>query len=78
MARLRNFSQLPKSVWSLGYRRLAFLTLSSSHFDPNLPFRLESLRVRDAARFRRPRSRWSLRSRFWPADTAGVVGVPVL
>src|SRR5262245_25255164 len=34
MARLRNFSHLPKSVWSLGYCRLAFLTLSSSHFDP--------------------------------------------
>src|SRR5215831_19585187 len=33
MARLRNFSHLPKSVWSLGYCRLAFLTLSSSHFD---------------------------------------------
>ena len=31
--RLRNFSHLPKSVWSLGYCRLAFLTLSSSHFD---------------------------------------------
>jgi len=36
--RLRNFSHLPKSVWSLGYCRLAFLTLSSSHFDPKLPF----------------------------------------
>jgi len=34
VARLRNFSHLPKSVWSLGYCRLAFLTLSSSHFDP--------------------------------------------
>jgi len=32
LARLRNFSHLPKSVWSLGYCRLAFLTLSSSHF----------------------------------------------
>src|SRR5215813_13576716 len=32
VARLRNFSRLPKSVWSLGYCRLAFLTLSSSHF----------------------------------------------
>jgi len=34
VARLRNFSRLPKSVWSLGYCRLAFLTLSSSHFGP--------------------------------------------
>ena len=34
MARLRNFSHLPKSVWLLGYCRPAFLTLSSSHFDP--------------------------------------------
>jgi len=34
VARLRNFSHLPKSVWSLGHCRLAFLTLSSSHFDP--------------------------------------------
>src|SRR5215467_13243914 len=35
LAPLRNFSHLPKSVWSLGYCRLAFLTLSSSHFDPS-------------------------------------------
>ena len=34
VARLRNFSHLPKSVWSLGHCRLAFLTLNSSHFDP--------------------------------------------
>src|SRR5215475_5122643 len=34
VARLQNFSHLPKSVRSLGYCRLAFLTLSSSHFDP--------------------------------------------
>src|SRR5215472_10340719 len=34
LARLRNFSHPPKSVWSLGYCRLAFLTFSSSHFDP--------------------------------------------
>src|SRR5215813_8664031 len=36
-ARLRGFSQVPKSVWSLGYCRLPFLTLSSSHFDPERP-----------------------------------------
>ena len=36
LARLRNLSHLPKSVWSLGYCRLAFVTLSSSHFDPEL------------------------------------------
>jgi len=35
LAHLRNFSHLAKSVWSLGYCRLAFLTLSSSHFDPD-------------------------------------------
>src|SRR5262249_7254940 len=34
LARLRNFSHLPKGVWSLGYCRLAFLTLSSSRLDP--------------------------------------------
>src|SRR5215813_9153811 len=39
MARLRYLSHLPKSVWSLGYCRLAFLTLSSSHFDPELTSR---------------------------------------
>src|SRR5215467_8697488 len=39
LARLRNFSHLPKSVWSLGYCRLAFLTLSSSHFGPSPLFR---------------------------------------
>src|SRR5215470_15698789 len=38
LARLRNFSHLPKSVWSLGYCRLAFLTLSSSRFDPQRRF----------------------------------------
>src|SRR5215470_1759449 len=38
LAPLRNFSHLPKSVWSLGYCRLAFLTLSSSHFDPQRRF----------------------------------------
>src|SRR5262249_8009287 len=31
LARLRNFSHLPKSVCSLGYCRLAFLTLGSLH-----------------------------------------------
>ena len=48
LARLRNFSHLPKSVWSLGYCGLAFLTLSFSHFDPELTFaiRLRPLRVR--------------------------------
>src|SRR5215475_9477422 len=30
LARLRNFSHLPKSVWSLGHCRLVFLTLSAS------------------------------------------------
>ena len=35
LARLGNFSHLPKGLWSLGYCRLAFLTLSSSHFDPS-------------------------------------------
>src|SRR5262245_55019532 len=38
LARLRNLSHLPKSVWSLGYCRLAVLTLSSSRFDPQRRF----------------------------------------